>query len=207
MHQKHVTDHKVDCLDCHLAIHHSLDKNRIQHAASDCNACHPNQHGEQVRMLLGEGAQSVSPQVGGMSMARIACSSCHRVKEVSSTGTVLWKASTETCIACHDQVDSTKMRDYHVQLRATLDDIEATLGRVREGVAAAELDPEKSAAINKQLERLQADLNFLRIANGIHNIHYASTLTHELVDQLAALCRELKIDVPPAALPQPPELQ
>jgi hypothetical protein len=31
-------------------------------------------------------------------------------------------------------------------------------------------------------------------------------LTDELVDQLAALCRELKIDAPKAAMPQPPKL-
>jgi len=29
MHQTHVTDHKIDCLECHLAIQHSLDRNKI----------------------------------------------------------------------------------------------------------------------------------------------------------------------------------
>jgi nitrate/TMAO reductase-like tetraheme cytochrome c subunit len=202
IHQKHVTDHKIDCLDCHLAIHHSLDKDRIQHAAADCKACHPNQHGEQVRMLLGEGAQSVPARAGGMNVARIACPSCHRIKEVSPTGTVLWKASTETCIDCHDEADTEQLRVYHEQLRASLVDIDATLRRVREALASAALDATQAAAIKERLKRLQSDLDFLRVANGIHNIHYASTLTHALVDQLASLCGELDMDVPKAALPE-----
>jgi hypothetical protein len=86
-------------------------------------------------------------------------------------------------------------------------DIEATLRRVRETLAAAELEATQSATINEQLSRLQNDLDFLRIANGIHNIHYASTLTHALVDQIASLCSELDMDVPKATLPEEPKLR
>ena len=45
-------------------------------------------------------------------------------------------------------------------------------------------------------------MSFLRTANGIHNIHYASTLTRALVDRLAALARELKIAEPKVTLPK-----
>ena len=41
MHQIHVTDHKVDCLQCHLEIQHSLDPHRIERAAADCQVVSP----------------------------------------------------------------------------------------------------------------------------------------------------------------------
>jgi len=50
MHQKHVSDHKVDCLECHLAIEHSLDEARILHAASDSTSCHPD-HRRKKRLV------------------------------------------------------------------------------------------------------------------------------------------------------------
>ena len=140
MHQVHVTDHKVDCLECHLEIQHSLDRHRIEHAAADCKACHPNQHGEQVRMLLGQGAKSISARHGGMAVAGIACPSCHQVKEISPTGTVLWRASTALCTQCHDEAATERLRARHEQLQGSLADIEAGLLRARDAVGGAGLD-------------------------------------------------------------------
>ena len=153
-------------------------------------------------MLQGVGAKSVPAQSSSMAMARIACSSCHQKREVSATGTVLWKASTQMCSACHDQMALDAFRDHHESLRASLANIEASIARVRDALDAAALDAERSAAMAQRLEKLQDDLNFLRVGNGIHNIHYAGSLTRALVQQLAALCRELEIDEPNIALPE-----
>lgn len=202
MHQKHVTEHKVDCLECHLEIHHSIDEDRLLHAASDCTSCHPAQHHEQVKMIQGIGGRSISAETGSMAVARIACSSCHQVKKTSSTGTVLWKASIETCITCHDESDIERYQDYHKILRASLSDIESNIQRVHAALESAKLAADRLAAIRVQLNDLEVDLGFLRIGNDIHNIHYASTLTRALVDQLSALCRELKIDEPEIVLPK-----
>jgi predicted CXXCH cytochrome family protein len=202
LHQKHVTDHKVDCLECHLEIHHSLDPHRIANAASDCASCHPNQHQEQVRMLQGMGGKSIPTQFSSMAMARIACPSCHQHKEVSPTGTVLWKASTRMCAQCHDQLAIEQFQALQKTLTASLVDIDSSISGVRDALDAADLDADRTVAMTQQLEKLQDDLNFLRIGNGIHNIHYAGSLTRALVQQLSALCRELEIDEPNIALPE-----
>ena len=131
LHRIHVTDHKVDCLECHLEIQHSLDRNRIEHAAADCKSCHPNQHGEQVRMLLGEGGKSMSARHGGMAVAGISCPSCHRIKEISPTGTVLWRASTAVCIQCHDEAAAERLAAQHELLKSSLADIQANLAPPR----------------------------------------------------------------------------
>ncbi len=135
MHQVHVTDHKVDCLECHLEIQHSLDPRRIERAAADCAACHPNQHGEQIRMLLGEGGKSISAQHGGMAVAGIACPSCHQVKEISPTGTVLWRASTAICTQCHDEAATERLKARHELLKFSFSDIEAALASARGAVS------------------------------------------------------------------------
>ena len=205
LHRKHVTDHKVDCLECHLEIHHSLDPHRIARAASDCASCHPNHHQEQVKMLQGVGAKSVTTQSNSMIVARIACPSCHQVKEVSPTGTVLWKASTRMCAECHEPSTIKRLKAYHETLRASLTDIESTIARVREAIQTADLDADRKDAVPEQLDKLQDDLNFLRVGNGVHNIHFADTLTRTLVKQLSALCRELEIDEPNVALPKEAE--
>ena len=97
MHAKHVTEHAVNCLNCHLQIEHSLDQNKLVHAADDCAACHPNHHHEQVQMAQGIGGLTVPGVTGGMAVTRIGCPTCHRFKEISTTGTTLWKASAAVC--------------------------------------------------------------------------------------------------------------
>ena len=127
MHQTHVSDHKIDCLDCHLEIQHSLDPLRIEHAVADCKSCHPDQHREQISMLLGEGGKSIGPRHGGMAVAGMSCMSCHTAKEVSSTGTVLWRASTTTCNQCHDAAATERLAAQFETLKSVLSDIESDL--------------------------------------------------------------------------------
>jgi hypothetical protein len=201
MHQVHVADHKVDCLECHLEIQHSLDPHRVEHAAADCKSCHPNQHGEQVRMLLGEGAMSLAARHGGMAVAGISCPSCHTVKEISPTGTVVWRASAASCAECHDEAATERLRARHEALQGSLTEIEAALARAREAVAGATLDDARKAEVLEQLRALDADLQFVRVGNSIHNMHYADSLIRALVDKLDVICRELNVAEPNISLP------
>jgi predicted CXXCH cytochrome family protein len=205
LHEKHVTDHKIDCLDCHVEIQHSLDPHKFEHAVSDCQSCHRNQHSEQIRLLRGEGGKSIGTQHGGMAVAGISCSSCHQAKETSVTGAVLWKASTAVCTQCHDEAMKDRLLAQNEQLKGSLVKIEAELSRAGEAVRAANLDETRTADITQRLRDLDDDLKFLRVGNSIHNMHYADSLIHALVDKLRAICRELSIAEPSIDLPKDAE--
>jgi predicted CXXCH cytochrome family protein len=203
MHQKHVTDHKIDCLDCHLAIRHSLDKDKIVHAAGDCKSCHPDHHHEQVEMLQGIGAKTMPGHPSSMQVVRTDCRTCHRMKEVSSTGTVLWKASAQMCSLCHDAATVKSLEDYHVKLRASLPELGSAILRVRKALEDAKLPASRKTAVAAELDNIQHDLDFMKAANDIHNLHYASKLIGGLVDRVAGLCREMKLPEPKVELPPP----
>ena len=205
MHAKHVSEHKVDCLQCHLQIQHSLDREKIVHAAADCQSCHPNHHNEQVKMLQGQGGKSIPAQPNEMLVARAECRTCHRIKQVSSTGTVLVRGSTEMCLMCHEAAVVKQFETTHVKLRASLPEFEAAVGRVRDALKAASLPEDRAAKAAAELSDLQHDLDFLRVGNDVHNMHYATKLHQTLVDRLAALRRELKIEEPKATKPKTPE--
>ena len=196
LHQMHVTDHKIDCLECHLTIQHSIDKQNIAHAASNCATCHPNHHSEQVKMLEGVGAKTIAPIRSGMISARIRCPSCHRKEEVSTTGTVLREATIASCTECHDPLAVKKLWAKHEELRASLGNVAAKIANARKQLAAAGLDPDQTNAVKKQLDDLQHDLDFLRVGNDIHNIHYANTLFLAIEDKLSSILRTLEVDVP-----------
>lgn len=201
MHKMHVSDHKIDCTDCHLEIHHTLDKDRLLHAASDCQSCHPNHHHEQVDMFRGVGGKSIVGERGSMMAARIGCRSCHRAEEVSATGTVLWKASEEVCALCHSPAEVARVKAYTGELRKFESVLKETLTRVEKALPASDLSDEAKKKARGEQEQIQSDLEFLREGNFIHNIHYASTLTEKLFERLTQLCKELKIPPPEAKMP------
>lgn len=205
MHQKHVTEHKVDCLDCHLRIEHLLDRQKIEHAASDCQSCHPDHHREQVRMLRGRGAETIPAEANQMLSVRLECRSCHQTREVSSTGTVLWKASSQVCVTCHDRATAERLQSYRPEIAESLEKMESSVARARQSLDSDQLKPDRKKAIAAQLDACQHDLAFLRVANPVHNIHYASTLTRTLLDRLTAVCQALKIAEPKVKLPAPVE--
>ncbi len=188
MHQKHVAEHKIDCLNCHLKIEHSLDKNRVLHFADNCMSCHPNHHLEQIEMFQGIGAETMPGTRGGMTVTRIVCQACHQVKEVSPTGSVLWRASLQVCSNCHSAEAAEKLQSYHMSLRSYLTAIEEGIARVRKALEKSSLDAERVKTVAEQLDKIQHDLDFLRTGNDIHNIHFASKLEEHLLERVSALC-------------------
>lgn len=201
MHQKHVTDHKIDCLDCHLTIEHSFDEERLLHASLNCTGCHPNHHQEQVAMFKGTVTESVPVHPGGMLAARIGCRSCHREKEEGATGAVVWKASAEVCAMCHDQKEVDQLQAFHRQLRAALPEIQAAADRAQKALESANLPSQETESLRTVLQRLQRDLALLRTGNDIHNIHYASRMERELLQRVREISQKLGIEPPKVELP------
>ncbi|MGA2616549.1 MAG: cytochrome c3 family protein [Thermoguttaceae bacterium] len=203
MHAKHVTEHKIDCLLCHLQIVHALDRHKIEHAAADCQSCHPDHHREQVSMLQGTGGKLVTAPANGMLAVRLECRTCHRIKQVSPTGTVTWRGTTEMCLMCHDTAAVKQFTTYHVKLQRALPELESVVLRIREALKSQKLFEARVAKIAAELADVQQDLDFVRTANDVHNMHYATQLDQALVERLSALCRELKIAEPQVTLPPP----
>ncbi len=204
LHKTHVTDHKVDCMSCHLGVNHSLDPNKIATAASQCTACHPNEHQQQVAMLQGSGAKLIPPHPSNMTAARIACFTCHQEKEVSPAGTVLLKASLATCVGCHAQSEIEGLKTYHEQMKELLTSLEAEVERIQTALSEATLEPQDQTSLSQRLQDVQHDVRFLHAGNDIHNSHYASELVTKLLDEMTAMCTQLQIDVPAVQLPERP---
>ena len=205
LHQKHVTDHKVDCLSCHLAIHHSLDPHKLANAAADCTSCHGNQHHEQVSMLEGVGGRTFPGHTSSsMAAARLACPTCHQVKAVSSTGTILMKASLQTCATCHEGEELKDLEAYHLQVKESLNTLTPEMERIRSALEMATLPAERKTSLKATLDDVQHDIDFLRVGNEIHNSHYAGTLADSLLKQLQTACNELGVSPPDVTFPTKP---
>lgn len=201
MHQVHVTEHKVDCVQCHTPILHGLQNDKIEHAASECQSCHPSAHQRQVDLLRGIGAKTLGAQPNLMLAIRAECRTCHSVREVASNGAVVLRGSLQTCTSCHDQSKVHEFETYHVALRSALPVLEKSLGEVEAAAKKGGLPAGQAEKIATDAGNLRHDLDLLNHGNDVHNMHFAVNLVRQSQQRLAALCREVKIAEPKVELP------
>jgi nitrate/TMAO reductase-like tetraheme cytochrome c subunit len=105
LHQKHVTERKVECSECHLEIQHGLGLSASAHPASDhaCAACHGSAHEAALLVAAGAGAVGASGPASRMLETHVACKACHsgRSGAGASAGAGLARAGEVDCLHCH----------------------------------------------------------------------------------------------------------
>jgi predicted CXXCH cytochrome family protein len=202
IHNMHVTEHKVDCVRCHTPIAHSLEKDKIEHAVSDCQSCHPDHHQKQVSILQGAGLKTISGQANMMLSIRAECRTCHRSDSETEKGKLV-RGSLDMCAMCHDAGTVEQFKVYHKALRSALPLLRDTLGKVETAAGAANLPSDRAQKLALEAGNMRHDLDLLITGNDVHNMHMAAELVRKTLDRLTVLCRELKIAEPKVSLPPP----
>ncbi|MCP4203195.1 MAG: hypothetical protein GY769_14830 [bacterium] len=161
LHQTHVTDHKVECTNCHLEIEHVAPRH-MEAVRTECEACHGGGHSPQRSLYAGIGGKGVPPMPDVMYQAGVRCEGCHLQHE-GGTRT----AGDVACMSCHGPRYRTLFEDWKVT--------------VRERAAAARRQLEAtSRLLGKQTSTVLADarhnLELVERGSGIHNVKYSLAL-------------------------------
>jgi predicted CXXCH cytochrome family protein len=204
LHRKHVSEHKVDCMNCHLVIEHGRAETPSAAAAGGagaCAACHGSGHSPQQDLYAGVGGRGVPRMPGPMFTAGVTCEGCHNPGfmaapaasgELSGVHTV--RASDVSCMACHGP----QYRSVFLAWKTGL--------------------AQRTAALRPQLETTGASLgltppqafedaryNYLLVerGRGVHNVNFAYALLEKAHEQMNAARKERGL----GALPRPwPEI-
>ena len=193
LHRKHVTEHKIDCMYCHLLLEHVTPVQaktaaaRIATAAADCEGCHETSHSPQLSLYTGTGGRGVQSMPSVMYQAGVRCEGCHM--ELPGHGDV-HRASDISCMACHGAAYEKIFQDWKegserrtAALASQLDATARALGSVESaGLADA-----------------RHNLSLVRRGHGVHNIPYAYALLRKSHDEMNAARRDRGL----APLPRP----
>ena len=181
LHQTHVTEHKVECLDCHVEIVHAVPP-REQGLATGCEACHTAASGHSaVRDLYrGIGGKQVEPMPAAMYLAGVRCEACHIRTEGDER-----RADAVSCMSCHGPTYLTMYRSWMAGLRERLGAVEKELETVS---AAAEAG---DGAHAPALAGVNANVALLRRGAGVHNPPYALSILQKTASDLGALRAEI----------------
>lgn len=97
LHRTHVTEHKVECTNCHLEIEHVTPQHRTGEPNSECASCHGGRHSPQRDLYAGLAGEGVPPMPDIMYRVGVRCEGCHIDHGDGETAT----SGELACMSCH----------------------------------------------------------------------------------------------------------
>lgn len=164
MHQKHVTERKVDCQNCHLNIQH-VNLSQATTSITDCRSCHSDLHSASELLFRGTGGMEIAEQPDVMWKAGLHCGSCHN-HPINQSHFVSRKPEVANCTPCHDA----NYRKLVAQWKNSF--------RIKEDQASAKLQTAKSMNVvsAENISSAEINIRLVREGGGWHNPKYANAL-------------------------------
>lgn len=186
LHRMHVTEHKVECLSCHVEIQHRTPE-RLERVGTSCETCHVGGgHSPQRDLYVGIGGTGAKPESSTMYLAGVSCGSCHLVTQDGKR-----VANEVSCMSCHGSSFLRIYNTWQKTLRNRLQQVQSASVEVAKRVPAS----------SEGLQRARENLGFVRRADPVHNPEYASTLLkvayQDLQEALSEADAEMTLESPP----------
>ncbi len=168
LHQIHVTEHKVECLNCHQEIYHGPPKEIEEVVKTPCSSCHLRGHSPQKDLYMGIGGKGVTPLPSVMFLSGVRCEGCH-ILEADKTG--IKKSGPFSCMNCHG---ASYYKIYLEWKKA----IEERVKKTEEILKKAK----KIIGTSKLLNDAYYNLNLVKKGHGIHNVLYSEMLLSKSIE-------------------------
>lgn len=174
LHRIHVTEHKVECIDCHQEIEHRTGE-IVERVNTQCEVCHQKGHSPQKELYIGIGGRGLNPQPDFMYLSGTRCEGCHFLPPKEAGGTM--QANEISCMKCHGHRFKKVFNQWKEGLEKRMVEIKREFEKYKDMVGEKE-----RADIHHNIELVDR-------GNGIHNIRYSTNL---LIHSYQILLKELE---------------
>ena len=185
MHKNHVTDHKIECADCHTSIRHEIGPIlTFVHSPTVCDKCHSKEiHLGPRELYRGSGGIGVPDSPSLMFTTNVDCVACHRKGEESQaalhTTKYVERAIGEACVDCHGEGFDDTLKHWKALLSKAENEANQRIFNVQRVLYHFEKNKGGSADLKKAqnlLNEARHNYSFVLLGKGVHNIEYAFKL-------------------------------
>jgi len=202
VHQIHITDHKVECSQCHAAIEHRLVKEAVA-VELDCKSCHSKAHDAQLRLYSGTGGHGTATVPSKMFQARVSCLGCHEESSRIRGHEQVQVAGEASCMACHGVRYANVLPSWQREMEQRVNRVAPVVAGARSALRGAAKG--RQAAADSLLRLAEENLDLVRMGKPAHNVAFADQLLRAAVDLTRQAVRVggLAYTVPKLDLGQP----
>ncbi|MBW2535691.1 MAG: NapC/NirT family cytochrome c, partial [Deltaproteobacteria bacterium] len=195
LHQTHVTDHKVECLHCHLEIDHVAEPHTESSTAA-CDTCHGAGHSAQRDLYAGIGGVGIDPMPDAMHQVGLRCSGCHLGGFGAGRGDdASRRAGVAACMSCHGpsygKIYDLWQETLDSRTEAVRRQLESTAGRLGSEPPAVFADA-------------RTNFELVDRGHGIHNFSYSLALLAKAHEQINEARSDRGLGAAPLPWPEAP---
>lgn len=196
IHKNHVTDHKVECQNCHLMIQHkSISKSR--EIIQDCSSCHDNTHKTQLALFTGTGGRNVADHPNPMFDSGLNCQACHIFHDVSDDSSIFGDVSVatyESCDICHGSGYNKLLVNWKVLMDKKIQFLDSLYNEV---MIETNLKDEGDVKDYAKSLIYDAKYNFelVKMGNIVHNVAYSDELLQSAYNNLSNSLKTIKSEM------------
>jgi hypothetical protein len=185
MHKTHVTDHKIECSDCHTPIRHEIGPIlTFIRSPNICDKCHTKEiHLWHRELYRGSGGIGVPDSPSLMFSTNVDCVACHRKGEESQaalhTTKYVERAMGETCVDCHGEGYDDTLKQWKTLLSKAENETNQRVFNVQRVLYEFEKTSGRAAGFKKAqhlLNEARHNYSLVLLGKGVHNIEYAFKL-------------------------------
>ena len=195
VHQIHITDHKVECTQCHTPITHRIGT--VQPTVElDCKGCHTRAHDAQRRLYAGAGGHNTESSPSKMFLARVSCLGCHEQSARLRGHERVQVAGEASCLSCHGTRYVNILPAWQKEMAERVSRVVPVVERARAALNTAA--PGRRAVADSLLRMAEENLELVRLGKPAHNVTFADQLLRSSVDLVrqAVKAGGLRYDVP-----------
>jgi len=183
MHKMHITDHKVECENCHLPIQHKSIA-RTKDIFPACQGCHNTPHQAQIDLFTGTGGKKVTNHPSSMFTAGLNCQACHiyHISEFGISGKTLAKG--ESCEKCHGKGYARLYEQWEVSMQDKLNLVETGLDKINAEIKFKNVADQSMLIISDLFEDALYNFQIVNTGNVVHNVAYSDELLFQSYNNL-----------------------
>lgn len=185
LHQTHITEHKIECVQCHLTLQHKIVKSS-ELDVDDCTTCHINMHGAQ-RVLFSGTVNGHEPIPNPMQEVGLNCRGCHIFhEETTSVGEETFRAKGESCESCHGEGYSRLFENWESFAESRLEKVMIDYKNIEKIVGQASMSNLNRRQIREKMDTSFGYMELVRAGKAVHNIRLSEEIlnvaTKNLID-------------------------
>lgn len=181
MHRVHITDHKIECSQCHLTIQHKIQRITAE-TQLDCSTCHDETHSEQLSLFVGRDQNGHIGSPNPMLEAGINCASCHLFHEQLIGTAEVRTANPESCESCHGKGYARLLNLWEASAEIKLTELRNEIARVERTVRA--LQPTDLAGAQHDIQDATYAMRLVEVGKAVHNMTFTDQLIHNSYEKL-----------------------
>ncbi len=199
VHTKHISEHKVECLQCHLTIQHKIRHVTLETGIPDCSSCHSGMHGAQLRLYTGTGGIGVPDTPNPTYEIGLNCKGCHVFPNVNGSVKGLAGdtnvARYESCEKCHGSGYNRILQNWEEVTNRRLSHVDTIVQRFSSDLENTRLSSGQKGEIDQYISNALFNIQLVESGKSVHNIDYSDELLHKAYSQIGQAADIANIEV------------